>query len=137
MPTCSKTTPPKDFRDALAWELHVLLDIPFTKNRQPSKGYQIIRIVLNSIIAALHRGERVIIRGLGEFRVVNKIRYKKKGDILWGTPLILSSAPVTYPDRKKVIFIPSRSLHAVMNADTPNARERQQLKVWGPKPTCN
>ena len=134
MPTYSKTTPPKDWRGALIWELHALLDLPLTKNRQPTKGCLILNSIAKAMTEALRRGESIEILGFGRFLVVNKRRMFKRGYILCGTPLVLSDTPMKHPDQKKVIFIPSPSLLATMNPHAPTGKQVRQLKNWAPKP---
>jgi nucleoid DNA-binding protein len=121
------------FVQVLSFDLHTLLGIPLDAGRRPSTGNLIVRTILRTITEALRRGETVTIRGFGQFRIAERRAYSKRGSIVLGAPMTLSSEPHHRAAKKYVIFRPALSFKAMLNADSPSYKERRQLRRWAPK----
>jgi len=120
-------------RDKLVPDLLDLLDLPHT-NASKAKGRQVLRAILQSITAALHRGESVSVRGFGVFQVVT--RKRNNGHLIawsdgFGKPKFKSS-PSPH-EVKYVVFKPSTSLEAWVNLQGGFAltdRQRLATRYW-------
>jgi len=74
----------------------------------------IVDTVFKSIVDALHRGEKIELRGFGSFRVrergARRGRNPKTGD------------PVSIPAKRVPYFKPGKELKELINVDVPSAR---------------
>ena len=130
----------------LAQDLHELLDIPRTlctskisgkTYSKPRKGQEIIAAVVRAMVSALHREEEVSIYGFGKFRVIDSPKISV-GTILKSGPngeiIVSGKRPVAF--RKRVQFIPSPNLLAMLNQDNGcvlNAPQKRAMESWEPR----
>ena len=110
-------------KQAIAYEIHELLDIPLAYNGYASKGKQLIDLIVTIMREALRRGETVEITGLGTFQVVQR-KVHSSGPvamkILTGCryeTTVRSKAPKTSRNEKTVKFTPARRLVKFLDLD--------------------
>lgn len=103
-------------RAHLASEVSDLLRLP--RGKHVEEGTRLVNAILNVIIDALHRGEKVSIRGFGTFYVFEQTSYlrpivEKKFNG------IRSAVPITYK-RKRVSFIPADAMYKIKEDNDDN-----------------
>ena len=113
----------------LAKQIHEILDWPNNRHGEPAFGYKVVKTIINSIAAALHRGEDVHVRGFGIFRVVIRTPRRTANSFITRDPLF-SPVTINHQPRKVVIFIPSIQLQAMLNQSTPNHKEARTVAKW-------
>jgi nucleoid DNA-binding protein len=110
----------------LAQDIEYLLDI---KTCNSKRGRQILHAILDTIIAALRRGDDVNLPGFGKFKVYTRPPFFKVGTFI--TRDARTSARIDIPAKQMVMFIPSQSLTATINYHGPkNFKERRILQSW-------
>jgi nucleoid DNA-binding protein len=115
-----------------------ILQLPIDKvQHYPIQAANILQAILDSISAALHRGEDVHVKGFGIFRVkqlkprtyTNIVTTKPPGEDTISqatrTPI-----PIVLPGKKRVFFYPAIQLKAMLNHETPSAHERRAISIW-------
>lgn len=121
------------FHSDLYYDIHELLGVPVGSAKKAGEkrlGPTILRTICKTITDALRRGEDVYIAGFGTFRVVQWKARTTKNSMISNYPFITSPHPITHRSRKRVIFIPSEALRAMINIDTPNAHNRRTREAW-------
>lgn len=126
------------------WELQDLMDIPRAvkhssggfRYEKPDKAAEVIRVIFGVIKDALLRGEKVNIPGFGTFKIIDTKPTRSKHTIVGnskGKVVGFSQTHRTVPSKKKVIFIPSVHLMAMLNLDEPNVpsyKHKNAMKTW-------
>ena len=123
----------------LALEIQTLLDEPLYQWRSPNYGTKILNAVLDAVADALHRGEKVYIRGFGIFKVEERRPVPTPSNIVTndrhGRPSVRAQGLRYYKPRLQVIFQPSMAFMAMINMPdsgaTPNHKERRAQLRWG------
>jgi nucleoid DNA-binding protein len=121
----------------LAMMLHELFDEPLDKVQwAPTWGQNVVKVMLKSISAALHRGEDVEIMGFGTFyvkqpkpkRVGHMALFTEGGKRIKDTSEY-SPTTILINRKKKVYFRPSPQLRAMLNGGI-NRVERRAMESW-------
>lgn len=84
----------------------------------PSRDRRVVKAVINSMINALKRGEKVSIPGFGIFKVKSYKPRKHTGNFFYKR--IHSAMISDLPDRKRVLFRPSSALKYMINQEPIN-----------------
>ena len=113
----------------LALLIHELLDIPLNSHNQPTKGYQVVKAIIQAMTKALQRGEEIYIRGFGIFRPV-EWKARRIGHALL-TPTHFSPVPTHVRARRRIQFFSAAPLRAMLNNGT-TYEERRAISSWKP-----
>jgi nucleoid DNA-binding protein len=118
------------FQGNIARELHRLFDFPDDHQRY-TKARQIVRAVFEAITIGLRRGEDVRVNGFGIFRIIDYTPKPSRMHFITQSA-IKSPALITHRTRKKVIFIPSEQLRAMVNGPKgPTTWDEQRaMSIW-------
>jgi hypothetical protein len=103
----------------------------------PSEAQRITKAVIKVITDALNRGENIEIHGFGRFLVKLPRKTHKIPNVIVASPPgestdnIYSPVTIAVPGRKKVYFIPSPQVTAMlnMNGELTHA-ERKAMQNW-------
>jgi hypothetical protein len=121
----------------LALVVHEILDIPVNHDlNEPTLGLKVVHGIIDTITAALQRGESVHIQGFGKFTPKKPRAYHKLPALaLHGRPNLPEGATyspemITVPGRTKAHFKPTLTLMAILNHDAPNWKEAQLIASW-------
>lgn len=112
----------------LAFLISELLDLPLDDHGEPKEGLRIVRAIITAITRALRRGESVVVRGFGIFRVVPGVPRRTGHNFL--TPTFdISPVPLTSRARSRVVFEPSEQVRAMLNGGT-TWDEHRAMEIW-------
>lgn len=100
-------------RQTIADEVSDILGI----SREPGQGpaYKLVNLVLNTIVSALYRGEKVKIDGFGIFEVYERSAYRHSA-CFYPTFTAAHQRVVLFPAKKRVIFKPSKAILRTLNS---------------------
>ena len=93
---------------ALVEEVADVADLPKTR------ADLIVETVLGSIVAALHRGEKVELRGFGSFRLRRRAPHRGRNP--------RTGDRVDVPSKRVAYFTPGKELKALINGDRGEPR---------------
>jgi hypothetical protein len=98
---------------------------------------RIVKTIIKVITDALNRGENIEIHGFGRFLVKLPRKTHKIPNVIVASPPgestdnIYSPVPISVPGRKKVYFLPSPQVTAMLNMGGELTRdERRAMENW-------
>ena len=101
-------------KESIAQELSYLL-WGAASNKPRDKTWKILKAIVQSMTAALHRGERIMVKGLGTFTVRTRKPIKKRLTYFYGDMRHTYTEIVQLPAKKYVHFEPSASIIRTLN----------------------